>query len=94
MRIEWDHIKAASNLKKHRISFELAATVFDDAYAISIVDEGTTHEERWVTLGLAADEQTLVVVHTWRDSSKEEMIRIISARRATTREVRQYEEGI
>lgn len=94
MRIEWDSKKAASNIEKHRISFEIAATVFDDPYAISVVDQGSAYEERWVTVGLAADERTLVVVHTWRDSTEQELIRIISARRATKREARQYEEGI
>jgi len=94
MRIEWDPSKAASNIKKHRVSFEIAATVFDDPYAISIEDRGSTHEERWVTMGLAADERTLVVIHTWRDAIDRELIRIISARRATKRETKQYEEGI
>ncbi|MBM4251915.1 MAG: BrnT family toxin [Deltaproteobacteria bacterium] len=94
MRIEWDLSKAAANIKKHRVSFEVAATVFDDPYAISIEDHGSSHEERWVTIGLAADERTLVVIHTWRDTTDKELIRIISARRATKREAKQYEEGI
>jgi hypothetical protein len=94
MRIEWNSSKAATNIKKHRVSFEVAATVFDDPYAISIEDQGIFHEERWITIGMAADERTLIVIHTWQDRSESELIRIISARRATKREVTQYEEGI
>ena len=94
MRIEWDPSKAASNIKKHRVSFEIAATVFDDPYALSVEDQGSSYEERWITMGLAADERTVVVIHTWRDATDKELIKIISARRATKRETRQYEEGI
>ena len=94
MRIEWDPSKAASNIKKHRVSFEIAATVFDDPNALSVEDQGSLHEERWVTMGMAADERTLVVIHTWSNATDKELIRIISARRATKRETKQYEEGI
>ena len=95
MKIEWNSAKASLNLKKHHVSFELAATVFDDPLAVSVPDTGQYSEERWVTLGLAVNQRTLVVVHTLPSShSGIEIMRIISARKATPRERRQYEKGI
>ncbi len=92
---DWDPIKAIVNEKKHRVSFEMASTVFDDPFHLSILDSKVHHEERWVTIGLSADRRTLVVVHTYRTHHhREEIIRIISARRATAKEARQYEERI
>jgi len=62
---EWDVAKAASNRRKHGISFELATTVFQDPLSLTIVDdEHSEHEERWITLGRAATEVLVVVVHT------------------------------
>jgi uncharacterized DUF497 family protein len=61
---EWDPSKAASNLKKHKISFERAASVFKDKNALSIFDEAhSREEERWITLGLDEVTKMLVVVH-------------------------------
>jgi uncharacterized DUF497 family protein len=94
MKFLWDPIKAKLNLKKHLISFELAITVFDDPYHLSSLDSGASKEERWVTVGLAADRATLIVVHTYVKQIDDEMIRIISARKATRSERRQYEEGV
>ncbi len=94
MYFEWDAAKAAGNLKKHGISFEMAATVFDDPLHLSIRDGTASGEERWVSVGLAADRKTLVVVHAFRSSIGGESVRIISARLATKREKRQYEKGI
>ena len=94
MYFEWDPAKARENLKKHRVSFEMAVTVFDDSLHLSIVDSATAREERWVTIGLAADKRTLVVVHTYRARRGAEVLRIISARLATKHERRQYEKGI
>ena len=91
----WDPEKAAQNVRKHGVSFELAQTVFDDPFQLSVLDAKKHDEERWITLGRSADMKTLVVVHTYRVmENNREVIRIISARKATRKEVRQYEEGI
>ena len=92
---EWDPVKAATNLRKHRIEFDLAATVFEDPLSTSIRDEGRGRiEERWITMGEARNGQLLVVVHTDRRTHGGEFsVRIISARRATRNERRQYESG-
>ncbi len=86
MEFEWDPDKARANLKKHRVDFADAATVFDDPLAVTIFDAGA-EESRFVTIGSDAEGHVLVVVYAWRG----DMIRIISARRATPRERRQYE---
>jgi uncharacterized DUF497 family protein len=90
---EWDPLKAKENLRKHRISFERAATIFHDLHARSIFDiEHSEDEDRWVTLGMDSSGNLLVVIHTFHaidDSSRR--IRIISARKATRKETRQYE---
>jgi len=95
MLFSWDPEKAEANRRKHGVSFELAQTVFDDPLHLSIPDSKKRPEERWVTVGRSADRKTLVVVHTCQvlESGRENM-RIISARKATRREVRQYEEGV
>jgi uncharacterized DUF497 family protein len=91
---EWDPAKAASNLRKHRVAFELAATVFHDRLAVSIVDpEHSGAEERWVTLGQMADGTTVAVSHTFSEETPRRVrIRLISARKATRIERRSYEE--
>lgn len=95
MKFNWDPTKASSNLKKHKVPFELASTVFDDPYHLSVPDPDFRNEERWVTVGMAANTQLLVVVHTDRLIENDlEMVRIISARRATRKERKEYEEGI
>ena len=91
MTYEWDPAKAAANVKKHRVSFEEAASVFLDASALTFWDpDHSAEEEREITIGRAAQQRILFVAHTPR----EDRIRIISARRATGPERRQYEEGI
>lgn len=94
MVITWDSNKAQANIKKHGVSFEVASTVFNDPHHLSVLDSKDHGEERWVTIGLAADKKTLVVVHTYLDSATDEFIRIISARKATKKERKNYEEGI
>ncbi len=91
---EWDPIKARENLRKHKISFDRAAEVFLDPLAISIIDEEhSEHEERWVSLGKDRRGSVLILVHTFLEVSPGECrIRIISARKASKRETRQYEE--
>lgn len=86
---EWDPAKARANLRKHGIRFADALTALEDARAISLRGEGGD-EERWVSIGMDSLARILVVVYTWRD----ERVRLISARPATRREARQYEEGI
>lgn len=95
MLFSWDPRKAERNLKKHDVSFEIAQTVFDDPFHLSVLDERGHGEERWVTIGRSASQRTLVVVHTYHvTEGHQEIVRIISARKATRREVKQYEEGI
>ena len=89
----WDPRKDEGNQRKHHVSFELARRVFDDPLALSLLDE-SADEERWLTLGKVDDVVVLVVVHTWHESEDDEPHgRIISARKATKREVKAYEEG-
>lgn len=87
MKFEWDGRKAAANLRKHRVDFADAATIFQDEQAITVADEDSD-EERWVTIGMDALGRTLVVVYAWRG----ERARIISARHATRRERATYED--
>jgi len=94
MLFEWGRKKNISNIKKHGASFELAASVFDDPFHLSVLDHKTHHEERWVTVGHCITEKILVVVHTYKEVANQEIIRIISARSATKKEKKQYEEGI
>jgi len=89
----WNAAKAAGNVRKHGIDFELAATVFRDPLAGSRYDEDHgEQEERWVTLGQAETGALLVVVHMFEELNEHEVrVRLISARPATAHERRQYE---
>ena len=95
VEFEWDPAKAASNLRKHKVSLKLAATVFMDRLAKSLLDEDQgAFEERWITMGVSQDGRLLVVSHTFaEDDDGETLVRIISARRAASNERRQYESG-
>ncbi|MFH7244275.1 MAG: BrnT family toxin [Spirulina sp.] len=88
MVYQWDSAKAAANLRKHGVDFADAVSVFSDDLAITIPDE-RFDEDRFVTMGLDALGRVLVVVYTLRGNA----IRVISARKATRPERRQYEEG-
>ena len=93
---EWDPAKASSNLRKHGVSFGLAAAAFEAPLAPSVPDEESGGSgERWVTMGQARDGRLLVAVHTWRapDEDGVTTMRIISARPATPRERRWFEQG-
>jgi len=90
MRIEWDPLKAATNLRKHGIRFADAEAVLFDPVGITRDDPGSRSEPRWVTVGTDAVGRIIVVVYTYSGDD----IRMISARRATRRERAQYEEGI
>ena len=92
MRIVWDEEKNRRNLAKHKVSFERASLVFQDRLARSIPDP-CEHEERWQTLGLVNGVVVLLVVHTVGEQDDEEIIRIISARKATRTERQAYEES-
>ena len=91
---DWDPVKARRNLTDHKVSFQLASTLFRDPLAITIFDEGHSEdEERWVTLGQAENGQYLVVIHTFQQTAPTNAaIRVISARQATGREVKDYQE--
>lgn len=95
MRFEfdWDPVKAASNLGKHDVSFDEAMSVFLDPLALSQLDsDGAPTEERWVTMGISRNTRLLLVIHTHAEQSVGvTKIRIISARKPTKAEVRQYE---
>jgi len=85
---EWNNAKAGQNLKKHRVSFEEASTVFRDPLSLTINDPShSNYEERFIIVGESIQSRLLIVVHTERGDS----IRIISARVATPRERRSYE---
>lgn len=89
-----DERKNRANQAKHRLSFETAALVFDDPHAISLPDREVEGEERWQTLGMAGGIAVVLVAHTEWEEGGEPRIRIISARKATQRERKIYEEGL
>lgn len=89
MRFEWDPSKAASNLRKHKVSFEAAQSVFYDDLAVQFFDdEHVDEEERFLLLGMSSDGRLLLVCHCERHDG--EVIRIISARKATAHEAKFY----
>lgn len=94
MQFEWDSQKAATNLKKHGVSFELAALAFNDPMQLSIQDRFENGEHRWQTLGMVNGCVLLMVAHTVLDGKTgAEVVRIISARRAVAKERKRYEQG-
>ncbi len=92
LRFEWDPAKAASNLRKHGVSFETAVRVFFDPHALMELDRIDDGEERWRTIGVVDGVVMLLVAHTVTEQDDSELIRIISARRASRRERKLYEE--
>ncbi len=90
---EWDEVKDHANQIKHHVSFELAIEVFDDPLHRSIPDSIVHGEQRWQTIGLVGGIVLLIVAHTYRDDDGQELVRIISARKATRKERRDYESG-
>ena len=91
---EWDTEKAKINKNKHKKNFEHAATIFKDPRAISIYDSGhSENEDRWITMGLSSNGTLLIVNHTYKQvDDKTAIVRIISSRKATKQERKQYEE--
>jgi hypothetical protein len=89
LRFIWDEAKAAENLRKHGVSFEEGASVFADENARLKHDpEHSQQEDRFILLGFSANLRLLVVCHAYREN--DELIRLISARKATPNERRQY----
>ncbi len=87
---EWDPAKAEENHRKHGVAFDEAASAFADTLSITIFDpDHSEAEERFVLIGLSAQNRLVVVVHTERD----DRIRLVSARLASSHERRDYEEG-
>jgi uncharacterized DUF497 family protein len=86
VQIEFDPHKAASNLKKHGVSFEEAASCLLDPQALVDEDTDSKNESRWILLGMSNQVRLLVVVYTLRGDT----IRLISARKPTAKEVRHY----
>jgi uncharacterized DUF497 family protein len=91
-RFDWDPNKAASNLRKHGVSFQTAVLVFADPNALVMQNRVENGEERWQAIGVVEGLFMLVVAHTVRERDGIEVIRIISTRRANRREKRRYEE--
>ncbi|HUO77645.1 MAG TPA: BrnT family toxin [Thermodesulfovibrionales bacterium] len=91
MNFKWDLKKAKANEQKHKITFLEACYVFADKCLLTLLDEEhSSKEERWITIGQSDSGKILVVVHTYRKAKGTETIRIISARKATKNEEKQY----
>jgi uncharacterized DUF497 family protein len=87
MPLEWDAKKAATNLEKHGVSFEEAATALLDPNALAMEDDASSAEPRWVLIGMTTQLRLVTVVYTVRD---DESIRLISARKSTKTETNFY----
>lgn len=93
MHFEWDENKNRQNKNKHDVSFEEAEEVFDDPFHIAVMDKRFDYfEERWITIGSTKSKKILVIGHLYYlKEDGEEIIRIVTARRATKKEREQYE---
>lgn len=92
IKFEWDAAKAASNLKKHGISFTEAQSVFYDEFALQFFDaDSSVTEDRFLMLGMSSESRLLLVCHCERDDDN--TLRIISARKATSNERKHYQGG-
>ncbi len=90
LSFEWDEDKTRANLKKHRIGFDEATTVFTDPFSVTIHDQGySSDEQRFIDIGRSEKNRVLVVIYTERGST----IRLVSYRKATSSERKLYEEG-
>ena len=91
MKFEWDRNKERINIRKHGITFEQASYVFADPFALNLYDNNhSDNEDRWVLLGKSLNEAVLLVIHTFKDDKDMELVRIISARKATKMEKKIY----
>jgi len=95
-QFDWDEAKAEANERKHGVAFELASSVFYDPRLLTVADlEHGETEERWFSIGIARNGVLLVAVYLWSEADPAvAKVRLISARRATQAESRQYEEGL
>lgn len=94
MRFEWDSEKARGNWRKHRVSFETALRVFADPFHMSAQDRIEDNESRWQTIGAVEGQVILLVAHTIaEDEDGTEVIRLVSARKADSKEKRRYEQN-
>ena len=95
-QFEWDEVKANASVRKHGVSFELARTVFNDPRLLTVADlEHSEDEERWFSIGYAANGSILSVVYLWSEADPAvTKIRLISARIATQTEILHYREGL
>ncbi|RYB07632.1 BrnT family toxin [Lichenibacterium ramalinae] len=90
---DWDQAKASSNVGKHDVTFEEAMSVFRDSLMLSVQDDSAS-EERWITIGESSVGRLVLLVHTWTEHDEDRVVvRLISARRPTRNETRQYREG-
>ena len=92
IQFEWDEIKAATNVRKHGVTLEVASTVFRDPQLLTTADlEHSEIEDRWFSVGWATNGTILSIVYLWSESDSEATkIRLISARSATQTEIRRY----
>ncbi|GLR63403.1 BrnT family toxin [Marinospirillum insulare] len=94
MKFEWDEQKNKKNIEKHHVSFKQAVEVFNDPLHLAMLDYRYSYfEERWITLGNTMNQKLLVVANLYFTDKGEEVIRIISARKATALERKQYEKS-
>lgn len=92
IKFEWGVVKAASNIKKHDISFKEAKSVFFDEFAVQFFDkENSVTENRFLMLGMSNETNLLLICHCERDAGN--IIRVISARKATKNERKHYQRG-
>ncbi len=93
MLFDWDEKKNRANQKKHRVSFEEAQTVFFDPLAMIASDpDHSASEDRFVAIGSSSNHRLLLVVHCYKE--EDGLIRIVSARKVTQSERKQFEEGL
>lgn len=91
-QFEWDEAKAAASVRKHGVPFDLARTIFNDPLLLTVADlKHSEAEERWFSTGRAANGSLLSMAYLWSEVESATKIRIISARKATQTEIRQYE---
>jgi hypothetical protein len=94
LRFEWDREKDEINHRKHRIGCETAKLVFDDPNCLTFADRVEDGEERWHAIGVLDGKAMVTVVHTYGPAGSDEIIRIVSARRADAQERKQHAEAL
>ena len=94
LRFEWDKEKDEINQKKHRMGFETAKLVFDDPHCLTFVERVEDGEERWHAIGVLDGRTMVTVVHTYRLAGPDDIIRIVSARRADAQERKLYADAL